>query len=497
MHFVPCSLTIGPLEVFLKERARKSFSGTGLKISRLKLRKSKSKEKGLDTTDEHELNAPLDSEPGPSDPKTPTSPVDYVCVPKHEYEQMEKRVSQIETRISQEFGRNRLDDDDSRVDSGDCRVEPKSRRPSIENVQTEYVKTLDKVEQLNSTCDNLAERLGRDLRIRRSYDGSRIHRSPSARKIGSLRRRSRERAAKPLSRHHSLNIHDKSPSHRMERTRSVRRRNSNAAVSVSSGVGKSTTGDKSPGKDTAARGRITRQTAPRRAQSCLVGAKRSNIPVKQVGPGWQCAQTFLRKPVPPMLMETRRDSIAKLKEQNAGMVMAKAKLFDHYADENEKGKEETGLEGKMRHRTRLSMTGVNVKPAEEGSRVLRRSMPYQDLTSGRRKSIASENINPVKKPQENISQRMSIDDPATRGLRKSLAEVTGNKENLLSETLENIIYDTCKVRTPDMPIIKKPLTGTRSISFRQPQGTRTPMPLTATPRRSPRLVELKTRPLIS
>lgn len=193
--------------------------------------------------------------------------------------------------------------------------------------------------------------------------------------------------------------------------------------------------------------------------------------------------------------ETRRDSIAKLKAQNAGMVMAKAKLFDNYADENERGKSESG-DTSVKFKTRMSaggnMNSSNQKRSSVTSvsnstqHLFRTSMPNQSVNTER---IENSNIN------NEINRSTHARQPNTNG-RKSLSEVVGNKENLLSQTLENIIYDTCKVRTPDMPIIKKPLTSARSISFRQPtEMCRTPVPLT--PRRSPRLVELKSRPLIS
>lgn len=193
--------------------------------------------------------------------------------------------------------------------------------------------------------------------------------------------------------------------------------------------------------------------------------------------------------------ETRRDSIAKLKAQNAGMVMAKAKLFDNYADENERGKSESG-DTSVKFKTRMSaggnMNSSNQKRSSVTSvsnstqHLFRTSMPNQAVNTER---IENSNIN------NEINRSTHARQPNTNG-RKCLSEVVGNKENLLSQTLENIIYDTCKVRTPDMPIIKKPLTSARSISFRQPtEMCRTPVPLT--PRRSPRLVELKSRPLIS
>lgn len=64
-----------------------------------------------------------------------------------------------------------------------------------------YEKTLEEAEPLSPTTDQLARRFSRDLKIRRSTE-QKVFRSPSARKIGSIRRRSRE-----LERQQSVNLH--------------------------------------------------------------------------------------------------------------------------------------------------------------------------------------------------------------------------------------------------------------------------------------------------
>lgn len=61
-------------------------------------------------------------------------------------------------------------------------------------VQDQYEKTLeesDKLLQERSASEELARQLSRGLRIRKSAE-QRVIRSPSARKIGAIRRRSRE-----------------------------------------------------------------------------------------------------------------------------------------------------------------------------------------------------------------------------------------------------------------------------------------------------------------
>lgn len=104
--------------------------------------------------------------------------VDYVRVSKSEYEEIKYRVSAIEKRLSLE-----LDNVQSTV--GHTEV---SNR--IHNIQSVYQQTLEQNEPLSPGTDQLARRLSKELRIRNSRE--KIIRSPSARKIGNIRRRSRE-----------------------------------------------------------------------------------------------------------------------------------------------------------------------------------------------------------------------------------------------------------------------------------------------------------------
>lgn len=110
---------------------------------------------------------------------------DYVRIPKSEYEEIKNRVSAIESRISQEFGCMYNEKDDITTHS-------------LNNIQTAYEKTLEEASIENTlTSDYLAKKLSRELKIRRSGE-HKIIRSPSARKIGSLRRRSQEKVTRYL-----------------------------------------------------------------------------------------------------------------------------------------------------------------------------------------------------------------------------------------------------------------------------------------------------------
>ncbi|CAH2094697.1 unnamed protein product [Euphydryas editha] len=111
---------------------------------------------------------------------------DYVRISKQEYEEIKSRVSAIENRLSREFT------------DVIPRVQP------LQQVQNVYEQTLEEVAMLNCpTSEHLARRLSKELKIR-PKEQAKIIRSPSARKIGSIRRRSKENLTK-IVRHKSWN----------------------------------------------------------------------------------------------------------------------------------------------------------------------------------------------------------------------------------------------------------------------------------------------------
>ncbi|XP_069681730.1 uncharacterized protein [Periplaneta americana] len=123
---------------------------------------------------------------------------EFVRIPKSEYEAIKSRVSAIENRISHEFGQIEERDADA--------LPPLSGSDSsAEKVQTAYERTLEESEKLgDASTDQLAKRLSRELRIRRSLE-TKVIRSPSARKIGTIRRRSKENT-KPEKREVTRNM---------------------------------------------------------------------------------------------------------------------------------------------------------------------------------------------------------------------------------------------------------------------------------------------------
>jgi hypothetical protein len=132
-----------------------------------------------------------------SEPDRPE--MEFVRIPKSEYEAIKNRVSAIENRISQEFGNmittNNTVSNMLTPSIVSCSTEVNS---NAELVQTAYERTLVESEKLgDSSADHLARRLSRELRFRRSLE-SKVMRSPSARKIGTIRRRSKENAKPAL-----------------------------------------------------------------------------------------------------------------------------------------------------------------------------------------------------------------------------------------------------------------------------------------------------------
>lgn len=114
-------------------------------------------------------------------------------ITQSEYEEIKDRVKAIETRISQEFIRIQSSLSNNSMDS----VDLNDPRDGPERVLEKFEKTLEQTEAMNTSpsTEQLARRLSRGLKIRSSVE-SKVIRSPSARKIGSIRRRSQENHAR-------------------------------------------------------------------------------------------------------------------------------------------------------------------------------------------------------------------------------------------------------------------------------------------------------------
>lgn len=227
---------------------------------------------------------------------------DYVKVSKTEYEEIKNRVLEIERRISIE-----LENAQGNVEDN---IDVTSNE--VENVQSEYEKTLTHVGHLSHTTDQLAKQLGKDLKIRKHSD-QRVFRSPSARKIGSLRRQSREHKNNAkLTRNQSWHVTTE-PETVIPRV-SLQRNTQNCSTHSGERKSRRTT------RASSFQGTATPKNMQNSPMFCDITEKKS----------WVGGERFFNH---PNLSNERnafdgRASLAKLRSQNAGMVLAKAKLFD-------------------------------------------------------------------------------------------------------------------------------------------------------------------------
>ncbi|KAI4467645.1 rho gtpase activating protein 11a [Holotrichia oblita] len=241
--------------------------------------------------------------------KTPTNEgngSEYVKISKAEYEEIKYRVTEIERRIS--------------IELENPNVNLNKQLNTIENVQDAYEQTLEQAKPLSPTTDQLARRLSRELKIRRSAE-QKIIRSPSARKIGSIRRRSRELEKQTNTTKQNwyvseLNATPKASINRRKSNVSCKLVNVNNEASYENveSLKKVTTRSSFHGES------IITKPKPqiRRYSNCTTNSDK-----------WQNADGFFRGSLTPRNSgENGRASLARLRSQNAGMVMAKAKLFD-------------------------------------------------------------------------------------------------------------------------------------------------------------------------
>lgn len=244
---------------------------------------------------------------------------DYVRISKMEYEEIKSRVSEIERCISMELESFPAD--------------------PVEKVQSAYEKTLVEAEPLSPTTDHLVRRFSRELKIRRG-----VIRSPSARKIGSLRRRSREleRQSSKLKRTQSWHVVQPVLIPRVPAKRSPQI-SSKHTVQISSEKSPKVSLKRSPRISLSNQFERTNQmSSPFNGVDVMEkmrGRRSLNVMdstrVSGNGVQWTSAEGFFTKSSIKSSSGTSdncRASIARLRSQNAGMVLAKAKLFDELID---------------------------------------------------------------------------------------------------------------------------------------------------------------------
>ena len=126
---------------------------------------------------------------------------EYVRVPKSEYEAFKTRLHSIETKITQEFNTVKLNA--IKVEMGRTENKKYNGPERVESKFHETLQEIEKIEDSERKTEQLAKRLSRELKIRPQLENP-VIRSPSARKIGSLRRR-RDSATR-LSRNQSWHL---------------------------------------------------------------------------------------------------------------------------------------------------------------------------------------------------------------------------------------------------------------------------------------------------
>lgn len=233
--------------------------------------------------------------------KKPVKEPDYIRVPKMEYEAIKNRVSAMERRISIELDTVKTFIETKNVNKKD------EKSSLVKNVQTVYEQTLDQAEPMSTTTDQLAKRLSKELKIRRSAE-QKIIRSPSARKI--QRRRSRElESSTRLSRNQTWHLGG--PREGIPRA-SLRRGKPNT---VKTGLPTSAQNDET-------------KTSQTEVPSCNLSGSSTDT--------WVSAECFFStlstNDASAVSSNDSRASLAKLRCRNAGMVLAKAKLFDTLKD---------------------------------------------------------------------------------------------------------------------------------------------------------------------
>ncbi|XP_034238141.1 uncharacterized protein LOC117643387 [Thrips palmi] len=429
----------------------------------------------MDSDSSHDADTDIGIDLSQEDPFDP-SPNDFVQVPKSEYEDLKTRMSAIESCITQEFNSMTTPENKSSP-------EKMNAANTLLAVQTVYEKTLEGADIAKDvSTDQLAKRLSRELKIRRSVE-NRVIRSPSARKIGTIRRRSRERQSprRELRRNKSWHMMQRpanvtalcaavsSPETPAAQNNRLRRGRPNT---VFSGLPQPTPnrvtkdirsddiipilgGDNSP---------VTRSQARR---ACSFHGSEASSPVlpsskkcrsqvnlakaallahaQQKSKGnlefdekWRDAQELLSssKDLLSGVPTTGRESIAKLRSENAGKVLATAKMF---SASKEAPKPVEGRRSKV-HETTFVRASLGGKQ-EESSPCVKTELSSNGGHEAIRKSTnPSSNIPkveaPVKADASTIIPKMN-DDRST-AVRPSTRRLRGKASPTQSPTVRNL-----------------------------------------------------------
>ncbi|XP_075982984.1 uncharacterized protein LOC142981163 [Anticarsia gemmatalis] len=438
-------------------------------------------------------------------PDMKQSDKDYVRISKQEYEEIKSRVSAIENRLSREFT------------DVIPRVQP------LQQVQNVYEQTLEEVAMLNCpTSDHLARRLSKELKIRPNEE-AKIIRSPSARKIGSIRRRSKENITK-IVRHKSWNVSSQSQSsHNTDRFYpypGMNRRERTSTAKPESEAQKLQTSivndwDVSISETSINNTSDSRQKYRQRKRMSLIpdySAEKpiSRIPARRslnitVNNSWdntvsensmnntlnssgksnnldksRCYQNvpnrnlINRKPSPPHSQhkwrsaaaffmdktgelentsQTGRPSVNKLRRQNAGAVLAKAKLFESSSDKSSERNDKVNHTGFAR-KPRIS--GQQTKPQKNVALVKPKVHTSDNLTHNIPTRVARNTEAPSNIPSRPYRLNTPSKDDGESWRNVNLSR---NTTPLVKKVVSP---HSMLMKTPQIPVLKKPLITPKS-----------------------------------
>ncbi|XP_065346400.1 uncharacterized protein LOC135943673 [Cloeon dipterum] len=397
-----------------------------------------------------------------------------------QYDEIKNKVASLESQLNQVLSQAQQQQQPEEMDTNGH---------TASFVQTEYEKTIEDAEPFNTcqTTDQLAKRLSRELKIRRSAE-NRIIRSPSARKIGTLRRRSKEtgrivktNSSTRLSRSPQRSVTGTGQTSRsLQRGRpnsitsgltqpspgQLQRQNAPSESNLCSAVASSSTSQqvstpvvtekvawptaeqtKSPKfaiPMSSVRGMSTRSAVRKASSFHAPESPMSHLHVRKTpsfrnassqDESWLDAKSFLSHNTPSKLDSVGRPSIAEIKNKRAGMVLASVKLF-----------ETSPVEEKRKGGAKSKDTSPLISPKSKSpkKRLSAGWKPTNTVTPERRRS-ANFPRRSVTQEKENVSSPCDT-------LKAIKTQFSPKME--LPMCLKETIYDVC---TPKVPQVKSPL----------------------------------------
>lgn len=412
---------------------------------------------------------------------------DYVRISKQEYEEIKSRVSAIENRLSREF----------------TDVIPNVQ--PLQHVQNAYEQTLEEVAMLHCpSSEHLARRLSKELKIR-PKEQAKIIRSPSARKIGSIRRRSKENLTK-IVRHKSWNVSTHSQASQnsdrfypyggvapRERTSTMKTESVIKSEPVDDWNLSNCDNNLNNMSNSSQKYRLRKRTSlapdynlnktigkpqPRRSLNITMdnsydgisenslnnsdksnsnryqyyrnntkSIKYSNKPLQQK---WRSAAAFFMEKTGEVEndSQTGRPSVNKLRQQNAGAVLAKAKLFESSSDKSSERNDKTDSNFARRPRT----NGQN--------------KPLKSITNTKSKIPTSPNI-PNRLNKEYNKNYLRPYPTTSEGKEESINMRFNRKA---TTPVKKVVSPQNMAQKAQTPVMKKPLCQPRSLRTPAPSG---------------------------